>query len=512
MTRKWVTYDALPYIDPVQMGAVGDGDKNDAAAIQAAMTTAGAAGTVMIPPGTYNIGTTTLTATGSVWMLPGASLLYSGTDVALVASTTQRCNFDVDIRRASVTWHTGVDTSSIGFRLLNSNYFRVRATVHNFNVGIDVRGDGTGSAYGVIDCVNVMDNKIGLRASAASGGWANQHEVRGQIRINGTYTGIAGSRYIDLSTAGNNWSFINMTLEANTPQYTAYIIGSYNVFFNCRFESATGLVYDGTQTNGCMIFGGYGIDGAAGFVPITLLNSSLGPVIFSSNPNGSKPTTATPTMTAASTTIAQMNGIWRYPTAPQFNGSGTSPAIHLGVNTNDPKIFRGTGDPNSVVTAGLGSLFVRSDGAAGTFLYEKEGAAGGSTGWVAFPSTAAALTWALKQTFTGEIQVGGALNHDGTTVGFYNVTPVTRPTAYTQTYSTTTRTHAAFTSSDITGITSSTTGSALAEPSAGYTQSEQQQNFRRIQDQFVLLRADLANLKQLVNSMIDDRQADGLAQ
>ncbi len=95
-------------------------------------------------------------------------------------------------------------------------------------------------------------------------------------------------------------------------------------------------------------------------------------------------------------------------------------------------------------------------------------------------------------------------------LGFYNATPIVRPSAYTQTYSTADKTHAAFTSADLTGITTSTTGSTLAEPSAAYTQSEMQQNFRRIQDQYNLLRADVADLKQLVNSIIDDLQSLGL--
>jgi hypothetical protein len=95
-------------------------------------------------------------------------------------------------------------------------------------------------------------------------------------------------------------------------------------------------------------------------------------------------------------------------------------------------------------------------------------------------------------------------------LAFYNSTPIVQPSAYTQTYATADKTHANFTSSDLTGITSSTTGSALAEPSAAYTQSEMQQNFRRIQDQFVALRADVADLKQFVSSIVDDLQALGL--
>lgn len=78
---------------------------------------------------------------------------------------------------------------------------------------------------------------------------------------------------------------------------------------------------------------------------------------------------------------------------------------------------------------------------------------------------------------------------------------------YTQTYATADRTHANPTSSVLTGISSSTTGSALNEPGGGYVQAEHQQNYRRLQDQVNNLRADVLDLKQLANSIIDDLQA-----
>lgn len=105
-----------------------------------------------------------------------------------------------------------------------------------------------------------------------------------------------------------------------------------------------------------------------------------------------------------------------------------------------------------------------------------------------------------KTYHAGEVEIDGALNHDGTTVGFYAVTPVTRPSAYTQTYSTTTRTHANFTSNDLSAFTGGLIGFLDAAERDG------------VRTEFNALRADVANLKQLVNSMIDDRQADGLAQ
>lgn len=47
-----------------------------------------------------------------------------------------------------------------------------------------------------------------------------------------------------------------------------------------------------------------------------------------------------------------------------------------------PRIFTGTGAPESVVTAPVGSLYTRTDGGANTTLYVKESGTG-NTGWVA---------------------------------------------------------------------------------------------------------------------------------
>lgn len=45
------------------------------------------------------------------------------------------------------------------------------------------------------------------------------------------------------------------------------------------------------------------------------------------------------------------------------------------------KIFHGYGTPESNVTAGIGSIYMRIDGGAGTSFYIKESGSG-NTGWV----------------------------------------------------------------------------------------------------------------------------------
>ena len=44
-------------------------------------------------------------------------------------------------------------------------------------------------------------------------------------------------------------------------------------------------------------------------------------------------------------------------------------------------VFVGTGDPENVIVANRGALFLRTDGGAGTCLYVKEADDGLSTGW-----------------------------------------------------------------------------------------------------------------------------------
>lgn len=46
-------------------------------------------------------------------------------------------------------------------------------------------------------------------------------------------------------------------------------------------------------------------------------------------------------------------------------------------------IYSGNGDPESVVAAKIGSLFLRLDGGTSATLYVKESDDGGVTGWVA---------------------------------------------------------------------------------------------------------------------------------
>lgn len=64
------------------------------------------------------------------------------------------------------------------------------------------------------------------------------------------------------------------------------------------------------------------------------------------------------------------------------NGTGTVRPMRLLMDAGSVVWRTGTGTPEGVVTAGVGPLFTRTDGGAGTTLYVKESGAG-NTGWVA---------------------------------------------------------------------------------------------------------------------------------
>lgn len=64
------------------------------------------------------------------------------------------------------------------------------------------------------------------------------------------------------------------------------------------------------------------------------------------------------------------------------SGSGNIRVNSVIISSGDIKIISGSSTPESAVTAGIGSLFLQSDGGAGTSLWVKESGTG-NTGWIA---------------------------------------------------------------------------------------------------------------------------------
>lgn len=61
----------------------------------------------------------------------------------------------------------------------------------------------------------------------------------------------------------------------------------------------------------------------------------------------------------------------------------TRDAAEQSVNGSAALLITGTGSPASVVSAPVGSIYLRTDGGASTTLYVKESGGSGNTGWTA---------------------------------------------------------------------------------------------------------------------------------
>lgn len=92
------------------------------------------------------------------------------------------------------------------------------------------------------------------------------------------------------------------------------------------------------------------------------------------------------------------------------------------------------------------------------------------------------------KTYSAPGVISGSLAHSGTTVGFYGATPVTRPAAYTLTFSGTSRV--------LPASTATGGGTLLTE---AFTQ-------------LAALVTDLTETKKVLNQLIRDLQSEGLLQ
>lgn len=108
-----------------------------------------------------------------------------------------------------------------------------------------------------------------------------------------------------------------------------------------------------------------------------------------------------------------------------------------------------------------------------------------------------------------EIQVnatGTIVGRAAAQVGFFGSAGAAKPSAYTQTYSTTTKTHANPSAVTLTSGAGTPAG-GTTDVGAAFSQSTLNNNFATLVTAINALVADLANVKQVLNAVIDDAQA-----
>ena len=115
-----------------------------------------------------------------------------------------------------------------------------------------------------------------------------------------------------------------------------------------------------------------------------------------------------------------------------------------------------------------------------------------------------------------DLQLDGDIDHDGSQIGYFGTTPANITAAYVQTFSTASRTHAVPTAATLTdstgGAANQTVVAVPAINGSGATTAQEaaiDDNFADVTDEINKLITDLANVKEIVNSIIDDRQTYG---
>lgn len=128
------------------------------------------------------------------------------------------------------------------------------------------------------------------------------------------------------------------------------------------------------------------------------------------------------------------------------------------------------------------------------------------------PDATASLKTSGKIWCGTEIEIDSDLNHDGSNIGFYGVSPVPRPAAYTQTFSTTTRTHTARTADIITDSTGGTATTTIGATPIIYDQTYFADALASLTKELNDLRADQQNTASVLNQVVDDLQSNGVLQ
>lgn len=200
------------------------------------------------------------------------------------------------------------------------------------------------------------------------------------------------------------------------------------------------------------------------------------------------------------TTVGGSNGGLSF----RNGASGPADATTPGGAGNYAQVVGGVGGAGSAAqVAGVGGEAKLIGGAAGN-----AGAAGGAAGGPAVVDAGAGTGAGAN----GDVYVGASsavnvnISRSSGKVGFFGVTAVVRPGAYTQTYSTATRTNPAALTDSTTGAASGTLAAITSAANAGSA------DVGPVKDALASLAAKVKALQELLNALIDDGQALGLAQ
>lgn len=353
-----------------------------------------------------------------------------------------------------------------------------------------------------------VNNQLTLRANTATGNTSTNQAVRLLVGDNGSILALSStfegrlSVPVSLAIGGNpsqsgelrlsNNQFITVRNQANTADIDMIKVNASN---NIQFgggidlgnQAITGVYSIGQFTSSNWSFNNVGV----GYVGSTF---SIG-------------------TTSAPNTLS-------------FGNAGNN---SIGI------VATASGTVGRALTISAGSTVANTNIAGGTLTLNAGLASGTGTSNIVFQTGQSAASGVL-QTLTTRLtidNVGDFTFADGvdfivgstngtkfataTTqkIGFYNATPIVRPSAYTQTFATADKTMAARTAATLTNNTGGTVSTTLAAITAGaaYTQADMtavKNALASLADQVNKIRTDDLDTANVVNSLIDDLQALGL--
>ena len=470
-------------------GAVGNGVADDTAAVQAAITAANTSGgTIFFPIGTYKVISTLVFSNCDVESASGATIVSSASPAVQLGSVSPDVNLSSHSlkmpRLLAVTADTG-----IGLKLIRAYHNNIwLPSISGFADGIYIEGNGAGVTYNTFTVGTIASYNRNLVVASVSGGWGTQNTfIGGRWLFTRSGTAIAGVRQIQFGLSSSDivdgTTFIGCSFEGDQPQYHIEAYGNTCLYLNCRFETGVGsprFSFQGTAIGNRFI---NAMSSQTGYAAVTSSATARGNVLEGvlnaeyheqSGTDLIKHHTASGTPVEmvfaydqdiyAATSTSTNYRIRKSADDTRFKGTAdTFPRLQIdhttgdmvlgsGSATNDVQLRRaaaGTLSINGNAAESRADFYNTSNAEGHRIRLATDVTAGESrivvtrSSGAAFPlhillDSAAKVKISTTQTeivdklmADGEIEIDGALNHDGTTVGFYGTTPVTKPTSVT---------------------------------------------------------------------------------
>lgn len=393
----------------LDFGADSTGTNDSASAIQAAINSVSSGGVVYLPAGMYDIATgltlpnnyvklvgdgwfatkiiatadiTPFVVTGDYCELSKFHLSKTGTHTKTGIEVGSSSNF-ADRFRLREVFVDGMGNHGVGVIASALMYIEDLTSInnggHGFNISNDNQINVNINSNGVIDVRGNIGHGVYIEGGSSPANDSSSHNFGTIVSQSNGGDGIRldcrSSNFNAIYTENNTGAGLNLTSDANGNK--CHIIngsvtdnGSGNLIFHEDVESEKAgfqfIEMSGTATGGWKVNSGAGTyNGATTFRHTANQEFTLNAESYSDH-----------------FTLKMRNAAASKYYNLDVEGDVRAENGFKLTASSDVKIIHGTGSPESVYTAAVGSLFLRTDGGAGTTLYVKESGTG-NTGWVA---------------------------------------------------------------------------------------------------------------------------------